>query len=317
MLTGQVSRSEKVASVHRLFRDGFASYGEFQQAIDEDRKEIVKEQQGFRFISGGQADWLDLLRPVAEHFRGFEKRSSSGEDAVGPVTRWFRTNTFYRMPKVTGKIGVPGAELSKYLPKIEGNGLLILPGPYSLERLVENVFYRDRKELIRDYITAISAIIPSLKVGGCSCILFSEPYVGYDLSRNQFDASNDIEGVFAAMNKNGIITGIHFPLVNGKTAIPLFENADVDFFGVDCIYSDLDKIRTQKDLLLGIVDGARAGIEKKSQVLENINQFLKNSSFSGNYYIGPNDRLFDVPFDIAIKKMKLLSEVSNDLGGKS
>ena len=82
-----------------------------------------------------ESDWLDLLRPLAKSFSGFERRTSTGEDAVGPISRWFRTNTFYRKPNVEGKLESNGGELSSFLPKIE-KGVFFALGPYTFTSLV-------------------------------------------------------------------------------------------------------------------------------------------------------------------------------------
>jgi hypothetical protein len=54
------------------------------------------------------------------------------------VTRWFRTNTFYRKPLVSGRIKCAGSELAKIMPLVGENSVIFLPSPYSLAKLVEN-----------------------------------------------------------------------------------------------------------------------------------------------------------------------------------
>jgi methionine synthase II (cobalamin-independent) len=158
MLTGLVSRSSYTAKTHRLLRDGKITESVFNSAIASDSEKIISRQRNFAFVSGGQLDWLDIIRPIAEYFEGFEGiynkafeyktndnsshigKASLGEYGimVGPVTRWFRTNTFYRKPLVSGRIKCAGSELAKIMPLVGENSVIFLPSPYSLAKLVEN-----------------------------------------------------------------------------------------------------------------------------------------------------------------------------------
>ena len=63
MLAGISSRSSNTSKVHRLYRDGYATASELRAAFDSDAREILSKQREFAFVSGGQVDWLDILRP--------------------------------------------------------------------------------------------------------------------------------------------------------------------------------------------------------------------------------------------------------------
>ena len=76
MLTGIASRSPSTSKVHRMFRDGHATEDEFRAAVGNDARELISAQQNFAFVSGGQLDWLDIMRPLATSFAGFATRSS-------------------------------------------------------------------------------------------------------------------------------------------------------------------------------------------------------------------------------------------------
>jgi len=190
MLTGLVSRSSYTAKIHRLLRDGKITESDFNSAIASDSEKIISRQRNFAFVSGGQLDWLDIIRPIAEYFEGFEgiynkafeyktndnsshigRASLDKCGMVGPVTRWFRTNTFYRKPLVSGRIKCIGNELAEIMPKIGENSVIFLPAPYSLARLVENRFYDNLEVLAKDYAKAIAKSAPKLREKGYRCIL--------------------------------------------------------------------------------------------------------------------------------------------------
>lgn len=313
LLTGIVSRSAGTVQAHRSVRDGFADASDFKEAVEEDRKRMLEKQEGFAFYSGGQADWLDLLRPIALSFQGFEMRGSQGEDAAGPVTRWFRTNTFYRKPLVAGKIAADGSELGKSLPAIE-KGVLFVLGPYSFTRLVENKHYENDEALGRDYAEALAKNVATLKAKGYACVLLLEPSVGYDQSRDSFKQPHGYVDAVKEIRKQSETLGIHFPLADAKNTVQLAEETDADFIGVDCVYTaNPEQVKTSKDLLLGVIDGARAGVEDVGEVCRQVKHITSNAKFSGRYYTAPNNRLYDVPFEIALQKIDLLSRMRREL----
>ncbi len=312
VLSGPVSRSPETIKEHRLLRDRHSTKENFLNLVKKDSEKIIKAQKHFAFVSAGQLDWLDLLRSLAFSFKGFEKRDSKGEDVIGPVTRWYATNTFYRKPTISEKISVQGKELAEAVPKTE-NGILFLLGPYSFFRLTKNSFYNKGKELALDYSKAIAENAGALKEKGYTAVLFSEPSFGFDLQKEQFSGEGFWNGFAEPIKEKGMIVGVNFPLADAVKALPLVENTGFDFIGIDCIYSDLSGIKTEKDLLLGIVDGSRIGIESSETIKNTVEKFRKESGFTGNYYIGPNDRLFDVPFEQGLEKIKSLAKAAEEL----
>jgi methionine synthase II (cobalamin-independent) len=326
ILTGPVSRSSYTAKIHRLYRDGRATKIEFKAAISADSKLVIKSQENFAYVSNGQLDWLDILRPIAETFEGFSNDKNQAFNykthylgdtikdvnliragSTGPVTRWLRTNTFYRKPLVSRKIDCIGDELANTMPQIGKHSVAILPGPYSLIRLVENRYYSNSEDLSGDYIKAIIKSVDSLRKKGYQCILFVEPLVGHDLSNNNYSLPHWFEKSISIPHIPDVKTGMHFPRAEMELVIPWLENSSLDFVGLDLLYSSGFKIKTSKDVLLGVVDGARFGLESIDEIRDSVAHFLESTEFSGNYYIGPNDRLFDIPYEMAIKKIQTLN----------
>ena len=309
---GPISRSTQTAAVHRLVRDGHANFEEFQKAIAVDQQKILAVQKQFAFISAGQSDWLDLLRPIALTWNGFSSKGAKFED-VGPVTRWFRTNTFYRKPTVHAKITAEGFELKNALPQINEKGIVFLLGPYSFSKLVENTQYSDALELACDYAQAVSKSSLSLAEKGYSAILFLEPYIGYSASKQETINAQLLQEPLKKLDSKECTWGVHFPRTDAGKIMPLVEETKINFIGIDTLYTQPEKISTSKDVLFGLLDGARVGIENKEQARKQLNKFLEQAEFSGNYYIGPNDRLWDVPFDIGIQKLELLNTLGSEL----
>lgn len=318
LLTGFVSRSARTINEHRLLRDGHSTHEQFMDRVRRDAERILKAQKkGYAYISAGQLDWLDLLRPLASTGGGFESRESGGEDAVGPVTRWYRTNTFYRKPHVHGALVSDGREIAEALPELNddahGRGVVFLPGPYTFTRLVENSHYEKPVDLAADYVRSLAANATELRKRGYSAALLSEPSVGYDFSLDCFDKNRWRPELLAPLKDGGLTVGLNFPLADASCVIPVVEESGADLFGVDTVYTDAGDIETSKDLLLGVVDGGRIGIETVEQISATAGAFAKAARFSGSYYIGPSNRLSDVPYKQGLKKIKALAKAAAEL----
>ncbi len=306
ILTGLASRSGETSRTHRLYRDGHAAETDFKAAVDRDEKKILSAQKAFAYKSGGQLAWLDALRPLTRCFQGFALRETGGDDAVGPVTRWFRTNTFYRKPLVNGKLDVKDGGPADFLPSLP-NAVAFLPAPYTFARLVENSYYESEEALANDYAKAVAKSSKKLQEKGYRCLLLSDPYVGYEISKGKRNFPEWIPAAVSKAKTQGIKLGINFPLASAGDIVRLGEDSNADFIGLDATHSSDFKIDTEKDVLLGVVDGGRAIVENQDAIESRVEEFLAGANFSGNYYIGPNDRLFDVPFETALEKIGALS----------
>ncbi len=316
MLTGLGPRSNDTAVVDRYVRDGHSEQSAFQAAVENDAKKLVSAQRdSFLFKSGGQLDWRDILRPIAASFEGFSKRESQGEDAIGPVTRFLRTDTFYRRPAIEGKIDCVGTEISLHLPNLGTSSVVFLPAPYTLTRMVDDSYYHDSEGLALDYARAIAKSEPSLKAKGYDCVILVEPFVGYEQSKGAFENPIWLEKSISIIKLQGITLGVTFPLAEAQDVVPLIEKSRADFVGIDAVSSSGFGINTGKNVLLGVVNGAHAGrsidgkivVESQEKITGLVREFLSEAQFPGKYYIGPNDRLYDVPFEHALAKIEALA----------
>lgn len=307
MLTGIASRSAATSKVHRLYRDGYAPETEFRAAIKRDAEELLSKQDHFAYVSAGQLDWLDIFRPIAKAFKGFAARTSSGEDSVGPVTRWFRTNTFYRKPLISKRLSCSGYELADAVPPQIRSGVIFLPAPYSFSRMVENAFYGTTEEMAMDYSKAVAKSIPKLHEKGYGCLLLIDPLIGYEQSRGAFRAPDWYGRALSAIKAGEVRMGVNFPAAEACEVVSLADSSQVDFIGIDAIFNNKPRIETGKDLLIGVLDGGRVGVESVKSIEGAAARITGSASFSGGYYIGPNDRLYDVPFEIALQKISALS----------
>ena len=310
MLSGISPRSAQTSRVHRLFRDGYADEKQFLEAIGRDADALTSEQSNFAYSSYGQLDWLDIFRPIARSFSGFASRASAGEDSVGPVTRWFRTNTFYRKPLVNGKITCNGEELARVVPNSSKPAVIFLPAPYSLSRMVENSFYGSVGDLAVDYSKALSKSIPALLKRGYKCMLLLDHMVGYEQSKGTFKVPDWYANALSGIKSHGMRVGVHYPSSSARKVVPLADSSSIDMIGIDAVFDAEVKMDTGKDVLVGVIDSTRVGIESEKEVVSILRKVLEKSSFSGRFYIGPRDRLYDVPFETALQKIRVLSRIN-------
>src|SRR5208283_911885 len=105
------------------------------------------------------------------------------------------------------------------------------------------------------------------------------------------------------------MVGVHFPRAEAKEVVPLVSSAKIDVVGVDAVYSTSLAVRTDKDLLLGVVDWNDSEIESKERIVKRVEEAKSEAVFSGNLYLGPNEGLSNVPFKTALEKIRALADV--------
>ena len=134
-LTGPFPRSESLVAATRDLDRGRATAEAVEDLYSRTEGEVValERRLGFDTITGGYLRWADLFRPFAETWDGL---------TVGPLTRWFETNTFYRQPILHAPPArVKGAIASRLPPALRdapAQAGVILPGPYTFAGLLEN-----------------------------------------------------------------------------------------------------------------------------------------------------------------------------------
>ena len=114
-LTGAFPRSERLVAATRDLDRGRTSSEAVEELYRSTELEVLELEKrlGLSPVTGGYLRWADLFRPIAETWRGF---------TVGPVTRWFETNTFYRQPILLAPPGrTPGAIAARLPPPLRSS----------------------------------------------------------------------------------------------------------------------------------------------------------------------------------------------------
>ncbi|MGA8302118.1 MAG: hypothetical protein WB873_00235, partial [Thermoplasmata archaeon] len=108
-LTGPFPRSEALVAATRDLDRGRVPAEQVEELYGRTEGEVValERRLGFDTVTGGYLRWADLFRPFAETWEGF---------TVGPLTRWFETNTFYRQPILHAPPGRVAGAIAARLP---------------------------------------------------------------------------------------------------------------------------------------------------------------------------------------------------------
>ena len=115
MLPGLYPRSEKLVLQHVISTVTASTLEQLQKARAQDTLDFKKLQKGFPYLSTGQFNWPDLLRPIADIVPSAK---------VGSVTRFFETNTFWKKLEFDGEAKLDEKKLELWMKQyLFGEGL--------------------------------------------------------------------------------------------------------------------------------------------------------------------------------------------------
>ncbi|MCI4355319.1 MAG: hypothetical protein L3K06_08160, partial [Thermoplasmata archaeon] len=229
-LTGPFPRSEALVAATRDLDRGRTSPEALEELFQRTEREVLELERriGLTPITGGFLRWPDLFRPMAETWAGFR---------VGPLTRWFETNTFFRQPILDHPPErVPGAFAARLPPGTRGAGLkakVLLPGPYTFAGLLENRSGETTEALIHRLGRLLAAEVTELKGLGYATFQFQEPLLVVDPPGGPKAESvvAAYHAIHAAAAGDRTILWTYF--ASAQPALPLLARLAVDTIGVD------------------------------------------------------------------------------------
>jgi methionine synthase II (cobalamin-independent) len=319
-LGGVYPRSEQLIELTRSFDRAKTDLDSVKKQIEPDTLELVKLQDdsGFETFSDGAFAWQDQLRPIVE--------SLDGVTTGTRYDRWFDTNTFYKKPSITGKIGVHTFEPKNFirtdlLPRTKG-WKVTLPGPYTFSELSENLHYANQSNPLSDVAAAEHEIIKRLKDAGVSRFQLSEPCLVYRPYREQALGKTELDNALAALRKTveGIQAkfSVHTYFGDATTILSDLLKLPVDTVGFDLFETDYSQlnIETTKKLALGIIDGRESNAENPKWIAETATRVSKHL-IGGDIVLVPNSDLKFVPRKVADVKARALAEATRLFGEES
>ncbi|MEO0092683.1 MAG: hypothetical protein ABIK67_00285 [candidate division WOR-3 bacterium] len=301
-LTGTFARSQNLIRATRDFDRGRTSHSELEKVRREDVKRLIELQAGFEYVIDGNLLWQDLFRPFSEA-EGIE---------LGPLTRFFETNTFFRRPIITGKIHLPPEKIGQYFyfDLMPDNRKVILPGPVTFWAMSENRYYK--KDFLFDLAHTLNQILRYLYQQGVKTIQFSEPYLAYNgknLKKKDWTQAKTTYQIISQMRNNmeiGIAT--YFGDFSEITQLLKFP---IDFVTIDLTATSTKKLKieTDKKIGLGCIDATNSLLEVPKSVIKFVADLIKRFKLK-RFFICPNCDLDFLPYSVAEKKVAILRKVA-------
>jgi 5-methyltetrahydropteroyltriglutamate--homocysteine methyltransferase len=314
-LTGPFPRSEELVSATRDLDRGRASAESVEGLFARTEAEVValERRLGFDTVTGGYLRWPDLFRPFAETWEGF---------TVGPLTRWFETNTFYRQPILHAPPArVAGAIASRLPPAVrtdpKGAGA-ILPGPYTFAGLLENRSGETEEALVHRLGRLIADEVRELGGLGVTNFQFSEPLlVDRPPERSVAEAVvTAYRSVRAAAPNARTLVWTYG--ADANVAFDLLDRLPVTAVGVDLAETDWESIPARAGpgaLGLGVVDPRTTLVEDAGDVVRIVRGLNSRRKIS-ELWLGPGGSLDLLPWEPAKRKLHVLPDARRALLGE-
>ena len=316
-LGGIHPRSEQLIELTRSYDRGKTDRASVEKQIAQDTLDLVslEESSDFQDLTDGAFSWQDQMRPVVE--------SLTGVTTGTRYSRWFDTNTFFKKPTVSGRIGLAQFDEKKFirtdlLPKAKTSKISLI-GPYTFSELAENLYYKTQSELISDIARAENEIIRRLKAAGVSHFQISEPCLVYrpyrenSLSNSELDAA--LDGFRRTVERIDAPITIQTYFGDATTILPQLLKLPVDGIGFDLFETDYaeSKIETKKRIVLGIVDSRESTVEDPEWIAEIATRAAKHI-VTDRIVLAPNSDLKFVPRKVGDAKARSLAEATKLVG---
>ena len=311
-LAGVHPRTEELVQATRDFDRGRADAKHLAQARSRDAAALVALQAkaGFTHVSDGLLGFQDLFRPFAEKVQGCK---------VGPITRWFDNNTFYRQPLVEAPLKRTGPVLKEYLerPKLAPGHQwkAVLPGPYTWAKSVDDRAYGSTEKLLTAFAReALGPEVKWLAQEGFGWIQFNEPWLVKE--RPQPEEWEALQKAYLGLLDGVKVTssiatyfGDARPVLNELFDLP------ADYIGIDFTATGLDAFadfQATRGLQAGVVDGRMSIVEKPGDLVT-LGRELLDATGVPALALAPSCDLEFLPRGIADEKVLALGEASRAL----
>ncbi|MFV2016586.1 MAG: hypothetical protein ACC656_14245, partial [Candidatus Heimdallarchaeota archaeon] len=317
------------------YKYGRANKNVVQEKFQKELNELINLQEKLNFatVSTGSFGIEDLIRPFTRSLSSLRSYEQLGDL---PINRWHYTNTFYRQPELINKFPESSEVVNSDLHSLsddnsyshkyvkDKNSRIILPGPYSLIKLVntQNSPYTSTNENIIAAGEYLATEVESLP----SCyeeVQFDEPYFVWErVPRNLRDAiSIAYDSISSKCSNRRSIVNTYFGDVSNIFSFLL--NLPISGFGVDFHKSNLVKISeytlSNKILQAGIVDAQNFIPQTDGKLDKKQNSFYNKILSSlleldpSQLVVAPTTGLDYLPKEIPDEKLKQINVLVNSL----
>lgn len=329
-LVGSFPRPKGLARLVSRFNSGRITREKLEEGYELHTKKLFKLLTTLRikYITDGMFRWDDIFNPLISYVDGVK---------VNGLYRFYDNNFFFRAPQVVGRVSLrsdcPIPEWFKKAKELlnevtEGRSeeyILkpVLPGPLTLAKNSLNEYYRDVKDLIRDYtFNVLEPLMKDLKRLGASVIEIHEPELAYGRASVE-EKSVGVDVLSTLIYNLRIRAWVHTYFGDACRILNYLIGFGSYIVGIDltstkdynaCIlqYSNF------KSLALGLYDSRSTVLERSRSVRWCVSKFVK--LHVEEVIICNNAPMDFIPEVIAVRKLRKLSRVTERLvvtGGKA
>jgi 5-methyltetrahydropteroyltriglutamate--homocysteine methyltransferase len=305
-LTGFFPRPESVVTATRDLDRGRTTPEATDAAFRKAEWEVsaIEQMLGLEPRTGGYLTWADIFRPISAGWSGF---------SVGPITRWFATNTFFRQPVLHRPPERTAGAIAAALPAARGSALasqakVILPGPYTLACLLDNKSGETLEALAYRLGRLLADEVKELHGLGYRTFQFQEPNLVVHPPTGPLAESvvTGYEAISSASHGSAVWVWTFF--ADAGPAWPLLARLPVSGVGVDLAETEPSSFRPLgegKALGLGCVDPTTTLPEDPAEVVRLVLEVEKRVHPSG-VMLGPGGPLDLLPWEPAQRKLEVL-----------
>ncbi|MEM1941622.1 MAG: hypothetical protein QW248_02015 [Candidatus Nitrosocaldus sp.] len=273
----------------------------------------VQRRAGLTYVADPMIDWDDIFRPFAK-VKGI---------SLGPLNRFFETNTFYRRLIVNDALdgygSIARSMLALDLMK-EDRKVASLPDPYTFSMLNENRYYKSYEEYLFAVADMLNAEAKALAREGVEIIQLNAPSLAYEFSNGKREVELALIKDAIGRVKKGLKSKIYLYPYFGNVAGIFDELLDmkVDGIGIDASSTKLTSIvdyNIDKDLVIGIVDAMNTRLEEVKSTASALHFILDRMDVK-HVVLATSNSLEYLPYRFAVKKVSILGKITRLLNAK-
>ncbi len=303
---GDTPEEQRLRRAIGRFDEGAITQQEFKETERSVVRDVIAEQAaaGIALPTDGQITWYDSQSHFARHLEGVE---------VDGLVRYFDTNTYYRQPVVRREVRwrEPATVDDWRFASSVAHGPMkaVVTGPYTLASLAKAG--GSRRELVREFATAVAQEVRALRDAGATHIQIDEPAI----TRSPKDVDLLREGLDVAAGEKGDAWLCLFTFFGDVAGLlPKLARPPVDNLGLDLVQGArnlkaLAKGGVEVPLTLGIVD-ARNTRRDDPEALAGSLLRLRGTVALEDAYISPSNGLEFLPRGKAREKLRLVAETA-------
>lgn len=301
ILNGIFPHSENLIKVTRDFERRRASYDNVLKALQDEREALFRLQGDTEFYTDGLLNWHDLLRP-------FETILSDCQS--GTLVRYFQTNSFYRMLHFGNAPKVIENKLDDFFAtffsfdNVKKSRLYVLPSPCLFFRYSDNISQSRVNEILTDVVEYIDYKMPGT-------FIFAEPFLSDEPVQNPGTIATFFD-MIRKKTKSHVF--IHTYFGNIVPRLKFYSSLPVDGIGVDFYRTPFNILAEtgwdrEKALIAEIVDTENSLIEDEKNTAIFIEK-IRLKLNPADVYVSGNADFYFLPYDVAIKKINVLKNIS-------